>query len=101
VADYWAGMSLEETHEEDDDEADDPSPPTPSPMHQEEILLGDCQEHQLQAIFGVGKEKYPYKPCRVCAADIKRKETRYSCNTCKVPLHKGDCFTRYHTRTKC
>jgi hypothetical protein len=33
VADYWIGMSLEETHEEDDveatDEDDDPSPPTP------------------------------------------------------------------------
>jgi hypothetical protein len=33
VADYWVGMSLEETHEEDDveaaDEDDDPSPPTP------------------------------------------------------------------------
>jgi hypothetical protein len=33
VADYWAGMSLEETPEEDDVEAaeedDDPSPPTP------------------------------------------------------------------------
>jgi hypothetical protein len=33
VADYWAGISLEETHEEDDvevaDDDDDPSPPTP------------------------------------------------------------------------
>jgi hypothetical protein len=33
VADYWTGMSLEETHEKDDveaaDEDDDPGPPPP------------------------------------------------------------------------
>jgi hypothetical protein len=58
------------------------------------------KEHQFQAIVGAGKNKYPQKPCRVWAAHRKRKDTRYICNKCKVPLHKGDCFTRYHTRMK-
>jgi hypothetical protein len=99
VTDYWAGMILEETPEEDYVEAadeDDPSPPTQHVPSRDLIgrLSGDMKEHQFQAIIGVGKKKYPQKPCRVCAAHKKKnKDARYICNTCKVPLHEGDCFT--------
>jgi hypothetical protein len=33
----------------------------------------------------------------VCAARKKRSETRYIFKFCLVPLHKGECFQRYHT----
>jgi hypothetical protein len=96
VADYWAGMTLEETQEDHDveaaDEDDNSSPPTPHASRRDPVgrLSGDMKQHQLQAIFGIGRKKYPPKPCRVRAAQIKRKDTRYICNTCKVPLHKCD-----------
>jgi hypothetical protein len=32
----------------------------------------------------------------VCAVHKKRSETRYICEFCIVPLHKGECFQRYH-----
>jgi hypothetical protein len=51
-------------------------------------LSGDIREYQLEAIVGVGKEKYPQKLCTVCAAYKKRKDTRYIYNTCKVPCIK-------------
>jgi hypothetical protein len=57
VADYWARMSLEGTHEEDDIEAADA--PRRDPVWR---LSGDMKEHQIQAIVGVGKRKYPQKP---------------------------------------
>jgi hypothetical protein len=48
-------------------------------MHQEEIMLGDNQEHHLQAVVRVGKKKYPQKPCRVYAAHKKHQDTGYIC----------------------
>jgi hypothetical protein len=96
VADYCTGMTLEETHEEDNigaaDEDDGPSPPTPHAPRRGPVgrLSGYMKKHQLQEIVGVGGNKYPQKPCRVCAAHRKRKNTRYICNTCKVPLRKED-----------
>jgi hypothetical protein len=71
VAAYWAGMTLEETPEEDDVEAagedDDPSPPTQYAPRRDPVgrLSAEMKEHQLQEIVGVGKKKYPQKPCRV------------------------------------
>jgi hypothetical protein len=106
VADYWAGMTSEETQEEDNieatDENDDSSPPTPHAPRRDPVwrLSRNMKEHQLEANVGDGKNKYPLKPCKVCAANIKHRATRYICNTCKVLLHKGGCFTRYHIRMK-
>jgi hypothetical protein len=99
-------MTLEEASGEDDveaaDEDDDPSPPTQHAPRRVPVgrLSGDMKEHQLQAIVGVGKNKYPQKPYRLCAAHKKLKDTRCICGIHKVPLHKRDCFTRYHTRMK-
>ncbi|XP_069702803.1 uncharacterized protein [Periplaneta americana] len=65
-----------------------------------ERLNGSMSDHKLEAIIRVGKKKYPQKPCRVCAVHKLRKDTRYICSFCKVPLHKGQCFERYHTVKK-
>jgi hypothetical protein len=74
-------MTLEETHDEDGAEAADEddylSPPTPHAPRRDPAgrLSGDMKEHQLQAIVGVGKKKYPQKPCKVCAAHKKNVKT--------------------------
>jgi hypothetical protein len=79
VVDYCAGMTIEETYEEDDVEAagedDDPSPPPTHAPRRDPFgrLSGDMKERQLQAVVGVGKKKYPQKPSRACAADKKHK----------------------------
>jgi hypothetical protein len=89
AADYWAGMSLEQTHEENDVEAagedSDPSPPTPHGQRGDPVgrLSGDMKEHQLQATVGAGKNH-----CRACAANKIRKDTRYVCKTCRFPCIK-------------
>jgi hypothetical protein len=97
-------MTLEESHGDDIEatDDDDPRPPTPHAPRRDSVgrLSGDRTQHQLKAIVGAGKKKYPKKPCRVCMAHKKCKNSRYICNTCKVHLHKGDCFMRYHTRMK-
>ncbi|KAG8223668.1 hypothetical protein J437_LFUL001776 [Ladona fulva] len=63
-------------------------------------LEGGMVRHTLERIVGYGKKKYPSRMCRVCSANKLKKETRYICGFCKVPLHKGQCFTKYHTKTK-
>ena len=62
-------------------------------------LSGDMRKHVLEKIVGSerGKRKYPARRCHVCAAHKQRGETRYICKFCLVPLHKGECFQRYHT----
>jgi hypothetical protein len=61
-------------------------------------LLGDMRRHFLEEIvqFGEGKKKSPCRRCRICDAHNKRNECRYICNFCLVPLHRGECFQRYH-----
>jgi len=62
-------------------------------------LLVDMRKHELEKFVGCerGKRKYPARGCHVCAAHKKRSETQYICKFCLVPLHKGECFQRYHT----
>jgi len=62
-------------------------------------LSGDMQKHVLEKIVGSerGKRKYSDRRCHVCAAHKQRSETQYICKFCLVPLHKGECFQRYHT----
>ncbi|KAG5875732.1 hypothetical protein JTB14_030769 [Gonioctena quinquepunctata] len=42
----------------------------------------------------------PSKRCIVCSNQRKRKETRYMCQECYVPLCVVPCFKRYHTVKK-
>jgi hypothetical protein len=94
-------MSLEQTHEEEDieaaDEDGDASPPTPHAPRRDPVgrLSGDLKEHQLQAIVGGGKKKCPQKLCRVCDAHKESRRQIYLQN-----MHKGECFTSYHSRMK-
>ena len=62
-------------------------------------LSGNFSTHKLGKIAGggQGKKKYPVRQCRVCSAHKKRSETRYICEFCVVPLHKGSCFEKYDT----
>jgi hypothetical protein len=62
-------------------------------------LLGNFSKHKLGKIVGggQGKKKYPVRQCRVCSAHKKWSETRYICEYCVVPLHKGSCSKKYHT----
>ena len=60
-------------------------------------LDGRMRNHTLEPIAATAKKKFPSRKCRVRVKHGERKETRYVCSTCHVPLHKGDCFTRYHT----
>jgi hypothetical protein len=52
------------------------------------------QKHVLEKIekSEEAKRKYPARGCNVCATHKKRSETRYTCEFCVVPLHKGECF---------
>jgi len=57
--------------------------------------------HKLEKIVGgwEGKEKYPARQCKVCAARKMQSETRNICKFCVVPLHKGSCFEKYRSVT--
>jgi hypothetical protein len=65
--------------------------------HQVNFLV--ISEHKIEKIVGggEGKRTYPARPCKVCAAHKKQSETRYICEFCAVPLHKGSCFEKYHS----
>jgi hypothetical protein len=64
---------------------------------------GNFSKHKLGKIAGGGqrKKKYPVRQCRVCSAHKKWSETRYICEVCVVPLHKGSCFEKFYTLKYC
>lgn len=99
TAKYWAAINANTDETAEEEEEGPEKSTTPRAPYQDppgRLLGGDVKKHKLQAIV-TGNKKYPSKPCRVCAAHKKRKETRYICSFCTVPLHKGECFERYHT----
>ncbi|PNF19822.1 hypothetical protein B7P43_G14053 [Cryptotermes secundus] len=63
-------------------------------------LSGDMRKHILVKIVKSEycKKKHPSRQCRVCAEHKKKSRTAYMCNFCVMPLHKGECFQRYHMR---
>jgi hypothetical protein len=62
-----------------------------------------CKETSLYYVQNQGKYDSSSKGLKwvdvsvVCATHKKRSETRYICKFCILPLHKGECFQRYHT----
>ncbi|XP_022914576.2 piggyBac transposable element-derived protein 4-like [Onthophagus taurus] len=62
--------------------------------------LANFGKHKLINIVTSGKSVKPQRQCRVCAVRKKRSRTCFVCKFCNVPLHKGDCFERYHTLKK-
>jgi len=95
VAKDWATDKVETDSDTDTDAAHpETSNQTPRVPHEDPPgrLSGDMRKHVLEKTVGSeqGKRKYPARRCHVC-------ETRYICKFCLVPLHKGECFQRYHT----
>ena len=72
--------NTDKTEEDEEEEEEGPEKSTtPRAPHQDppgRLLVGDVKKHKLKAIV-TGNKKYPSKPCHVCAAHKKRKETRY------------------------
>lgn len=60
-------------------------------------LSGNTKQHILQQIVQKERKKYPQKPCKVCSSKKKR---MYVNSIYMVSLHKGEYFTKYHTRKK-
>jgi hypothetical protein len=78
-----------------------PSTPTPRRPHVDPLgrLSGDMRKHTLVKIVKGehAKGKHPVRQCRVCASHNKSSATAYTCQFCVMPLHKGECFQKYHT----
>ncbi|XP_020298085.1 piggyBac transposable element-derived protein 4-like [Pseudomyrmex gracilis] len=62
--------------------------------------LANFGKHKLVNIVTSGQCKKPLRQCRVCASKKKLSRTGFACKYCNVPLHKGDCFERYHSLEK-
>ncbi|PNF26451.1 hypothetical protein B7P43_G16256, partial [Cryptotermes secundus] len=77
-----------------------PSTPTPRRPHFDPPgrLSGDMRKHTLAKIVKSEhfKRKQPSRQCHVCAIHKKRR-TAYICKFCVMPLHRGECFEKYHT----
>jgi hypothetical protein len=101
VAKAWSTDQMVATDPESDTVRLSPSTAAPHRPHVDPPgqLLGDMQKHNLVRTVKSehSKKKYAGRQCRVCTVHNKRSETAYICNFCVLPLHKGECFQRYHT----
>jgi len=59
-------------------------------------LDGKLKNHQLVLIPPTKIDKTPTRKCRVCVRNNIKKETRFLCVQCGVPLYPQGCYTRYH-----
>jgi len=77
--------------------------PAPTPTKRAPIndppgrLDGKLKNHKLLHIPPTKNYKTPTRKCRVCVQKNIKKETRFLCAQCGVPLHPEGCYTRYHT----
>jgi 5-methylcytosine-specific restriction endonuclease McrA len=55
------------------------------------------KNHKLLHIPPTKKNKPRTWRCRVCIQKNIKKEARFVCAHCGVPLHTEGCYTRYHT----
>jgi hypothetical protein len=75
-----------------------PTPPKRAPKNDPPGRLdGKLNNHKLVHIPPTKKDKTPTRKCRVCVRKNIKKETRFLCVQCGVPLHPEGCYTRYHT----
>ncbi|TKC40279.1 hypothetical protein EI555_018773, partial [Monodon monoceros] len=63
-------------------------------------LSGKIKEHILEEIIPTGLKNVLPESVESALFRGKHSETRYICNGCSVPLHRGVCYTAYHTLTK-
>jgi len=59
-------------------------------------LDGKLKNHKLVHISPTKNDKTPTRKCRVCVRKNIKKETRFLCAQCGVPLHPEGCYTRYY-----
>ena len=98
----WApDADVEDDDEEGDEDQEEvvvvPAAPRIDPASR---LVGGHKVHKM-TIFPATRKANPQRPCRVCRKmkDI-RKDTRFYCKACNVPLCKEYCFDRYHSVQK-
>ena len=60
-------------------------------------LDGNIERHVLKHLPPTRKDRNPTRKCRVCIRRNVRRETRYYCILCGVPMHPESCYVRYHT----
>jgi len=59
-------------------------------------LDGKLKSHKLVHILPTKNDKTPTRKCGVCVRKNIKKETRFLCAQCGVPLHPEGCYTLYH-----
>jgi len=59
-------------------------------------LDGKLKNDKLVHIPPTKNDKTPTQKCRVCVQKNIKKETRFLCTQCGVPLHPEGCYTQYH-----
>ena len=76
-----------------------PTPPKRSPKNDPPpcSLDGKLKNHKLDRFPPTKNDKTPTRKCRGCVRKNIKKETRFLCAQCGVPLHPEGCCTRYHT----
>ena len=74
-------------------------PPRKAPkLDPPECLRGGFNSHHMVTFPSTASKKYPQRACRVCLMGSKRKDTRYYCKECGVPLCRVPCFGKYHSK---
>jgi len=90
-----------------DESQDSSRTPTPTPTKRAPEndppgrLDGKLKNHKLVHIPPTKNDKTPTQKCRVCVRKNIKKETRFFCAQCGVPLQPEDCYTQYHTLKHC
>ena len=67
-----------------------------------ECRLRQGNHHQMPVRDHPDSKGTLYKRCRVCLANGTRRDTRFCCALCGIPLcgHIRNCFQRYHTELR-
>jgi len=75
-----------------------PTPPKHAPKNDPPGRLdGKLKNHQMVHIPPTKNDKMPTRKCSVCVQNNIKKETRFFCAQCGVPLHPKGCYKRHHT----
>ena len=72
-----------------------PAAPREDPMDRLHVHLAG---HELVKFPPTERKKAPQRRCRVCQRKGQRKDTRFYCKACNMPLCPVDCYRDYHTK---
>ena len=83
------------------DTSDDEAPPPKAPRHDPPSrLFGGFKAHHINSFPATDGKKYPQRKCRLCTKNGIRKDTRFYCKECGIPLCKAPCLGDYHAKKK-